>query len=112
MCDFTTNNILHSTTSQMRQQVSIQALTNMVNVRVFCVCLTIDIYFNVYVTHYFTHTHTHTQQTMTQKCFEKCITKPGESLSSREQRCLDACVKNYQNTMMKVKSAVENSASS
>eukprot|EP00938_MAST-03A_sp_MAST-3A-sp1_P006687 g6687.t1 len=62
--------------AQMRQQVSIQALTNMVN-------------------------------TMTQKCFEKCVTKPGDSLSSREQRCLDACVKNYQKTMMTVKNTIE-----
>uniref|UniRef100_A0A061RWW5 Mitochondrial import inner membrane translocase subunit n=1 Tax=Tetraselmis sp. GSL018 TaxID=582737 RepID=A0A061RWW5_9CHLO len=30
------------------------------------------------------------------KCFEKCVTKPGSSLSSSEQTCLQRCCDRYQ----------------
>eukprot|EP00941_MAST-03F_sp_MAST-3F-sp1_P002986 g2986.t1 len=45
-------------------------------------------------------------QKLTEKCFNKCVYKPGADLSSKEKRCMEACIDNYIDTMKIVQQGV------
>jgi len=45
-------------------------------------------------------------QNASKNCFDICVSSPGDSLSSREERCIESCAKTYVESMKAVGSAL------